>query len=273
MIVDDDPYFRTALERTLSRQNDWTVESVETSREAIERWRAGEYDVLLVDKNLKGESGVTLVDEIRKQDPFVGIVMITGYGSLENAKEMLHIGIDGYVEKPIEDFAELALSLRVVIDRSRRRRKAAEKLVLFRGSRPAPRMNDREENRSLMIVSPTSGERAWIARQFDETYRICYAGSSAEAVKVIQQSPQDIVLVDAAVRKPDVFEFVRLIGKRDEGTDIVIVSHVLSMEEIKRFIELKVTALIERPLSEEVFRKKIAHVLSKGAQRKMADSS
>ncbi len=270
LIVDDDPNFRSGFERALSRLTGWTIESVDTSRAAIDRWRRNDFDVLLIDKNLKGESGVDLVDEIRKSDPFVAIVMITGYGSIENAKEMLHLGVDRYVEKPVEDFNELVRALRILIEKSRHRRASADGGVIPSNSLPAPRMIDPEAEYSVMIVSPLSSEREWIARQFDPAFRLRQASSSAEAMGIIEKSPQDIVVVDTAVRQPDVFDFVQQINETVVGTDIVVISHILSMEEIKRFIDLDVAALMEKPLSEELFRQKIERLLAKNSHDTMA---
>jgi len=266
LIVDDDPNFRSGLQRALSKMTGWAIESVDTSRAAIERWRQSDFDVLLIDKKLKGESGVDLIDEVRRSDPYVGVVMITGYGSIDNAMEVLHLGVDRYVEKPVEDFEELVRALRTLIEKSRHRRASADGIVIPSNSVPAPRITDPDADYAVMIVSPLSSEREWIARQLDSTFRLRQASSSAEAMGIIEKSPQDIVLVDTAVRYPDVFEFVQQINETVVGTDIVVISSVLSMEEIKRFIDLDVAALMEKPLSEELFRQKIDHVLAKSSR-------
>ena len=273
LIVDDDPNFRSGLERALSKLTGWTIESVETPGAALDRWQNADFDVLIVDKNLKGASGVDLVNEIRKSDPDVGIVMITGYGSLENAMDMLHLGVDRYVEKPVDDFSDLVRALRELIERTRHRRASVDRLVVPRISVSAPHTTDANAEYAVMIVSPQGDEREWIARQLGPGPRVCHAGSSAEALILIGKSPQDIVFVDTAVRDPDVVDFVRIINETVIGTDIVVISHVLSMEEIKLFIELGIAALMEKPLSETAFRQKIARVLPKGSRDTVSRSS
>lgn len=57
------------------------------------------------------------------------------------------------------------------------------------------------------------------------------------------------------VHEPDVFEFIEQLNETVVGLNVAVISHKLTMEDVKRFIELEVAALFSKPLKEEEFRK------------------
>lgn len=59
----------------------------------------GEYDLVLLDLKMPGMSGEEVLSAIRKEDPFVDIIIYTNYTEFEDIKKLANIGIDGYINK------------------------------------------------------------------------------------------------------------------------------------------------------------------------------
>lgn len=59
----------------------------------------GDYDLVLLDLKMPGMSGEEVLTAIRKEDPFVDIIIYTNYTDFEDIKRLTNIGIDGYINK------------------------------------------------------------------------------------------------------------------------------------------------------------------------------
>lgn len=59
----------------------------------------GDYDLVLLDLKMPGMSGEEVLSAIRKEDPFVDIIIYTNYTEFEDIKKLTNIGIDGYINK------------------------------------------------------------------------------------------------------------------------------------------------------------------------------
>lgn len=59
----------------------------------------GDYDLVLLDLKMPGMTGEEVLTAIRKEDPFVDIIIYTNYTEFEDIKRLANIGIDGYINK------------------------------------------------------------------------------------------------------------------------------------------------------------------------------
>ncbi len=98
--VDDDPSIRSTLKEVLSRESYQVVTAgVEKKRSCHER---DQLDLALLDLKMAGMDGLSLMKEIRRRSPFTGIIMLTGYATLESAIGALRQGAHDYLLKPCE---------------------------------------------------------------------------------------------------------------------------------------------------------------------------
>ena len=118
LVVDDEPLICHIIAEILDGFEVITVGSMAHAREVI---ASTVLDAALLDKNLPDGSGLTIAAELRKVDPRVATLLITGYPSMESALEALQIGIDDYITKPF-NAAELELKVRNAVDKTRLRR-------------------------------------------------------------------------------------------------------------------------------------------------------
>ena len=65
----------------------------------LDLFSAGDYDLILLDLKMPGMSGEEVLSAIRKEDPFVDIIIYTNYTEFEDIKKLTNIGIDGYINK------------------------------------------------------------------------------------------------------------------------------------------------------------------------------
>lgn len=117
IVVDDEPFVRRALRVGLAAAG-YIVEESGTGDEAIVFLRRSPVDLVLLDINMPGMSGVETCRRIRALLPRAGIVMITVRDSEESKIEALEAGADDYVMKPFH-LRELVARLRAVARRTK----------------------------------------------------------------------------------------------------------------------------------------------------------
>jgi len=99
LIVDDDPGVRQSMRLCLEADNA-RVMGVATSAGALEAIDRGYFDVVFLDLWLQSESGLTVLPEIIRRQPGIGVVVITAFASFETAVEAMRLGAVDYLPKP-----------------------------------------------------------------------------------------------------------------------------------------------------------------------------
>jgi len=101
LVVDDEPDLRTLYELTLLREGH-KVGTAASLREAREQLQAQRFDVVITDMRLPDGFGMELLRELRDQQRLERCVVMTAYGSAENAVEALRSGAFDYLTKPVD---------------------------------------------------------------------------------------------------------------------------------------------------------------------------
>ncbi len=101
LVVDDDDIWRTRLVRAFSDRGFLTLSACDAD-EAMEIVRHSPTNMAVLDLKMKGRSGMELLQEIKLEAPTTKIVLLTGYGSITNAVEAIHLGALNYVTKPAD---------------------------------------------------------------------------------------------------------------------------------------------------------------------------
>ena len=99
LIVYDEESIRWALQE-LFMQDGWEVHCAEDAEEASRMIKQNTYDFMITDLKMPGRSGVEIVREARERNPRIGVIVLTGYASLETATESLRLGVWDYLTKP-----------------------------------------------------------------------------------------------------------------------------------------------------------------------------
>src|SRR5690606_3984921 len=97
LVVDDEYGPRESIAFTLSAE--FTVETAERAAEALAKLRTKTYSVIVLDIRMPEMDGIRALEEIRKIDSLVSVVMLTGYGTLLTAQQAMVAGANQYLRK------------------------------------------------------------------------------------------------------------------------------------------------------------------------------
>lgn len=115
LVVEDNQELLDIIVVTLIEEK-YTCEKAANFNEAEEKIHLYTYDILIIDINLPGGSGLNLIRYAKKIKPPPGIIVISARNSLENKIEGLDIGADDYITKPF-DVAELVARVKALLRR------------------------------------------------------------------------------------------------------------------------------------------------------------
>jgi two-component system, OmpR family, response regulator len=100
LIVDDEEDFvETIVKRLKDRGLD--VVGATSGREALEAMEGREFDVAVLDVKMPGMDGIETLREMKKKNPAMEVIMLTGHGSVESGIQGLQLGAYNYVMKPV----------------------------------------------------------------------------------------------------------------------------------------------------------------------------
>jgi DNA-binding NtrC family response regulator len=117
LIIDDEAAIRESLE-TLLELEGYAVQSAATGEEGLARIGERSFDLVLLDLALPDRDGMDLLAEIHLQDPGLTIIMVTAYGTVENAVRAMQAGAANFVQKPWDN-EKLLADVRAAVARHR----------------------------------------------------------------------------------------------------------------------------------------------------------
>jgi len=178
LVVDDQESILFFLRKTLEAEG-FEVVSASTAHEAREVLGRGPIpDVVLLDLKLPDGSGLTILEELQRDEPDLAVVMMTAFGDVDTSVRAMKMGAFDYVNKPIR--LEELLS---ILDRALTR------------SRPKPRAAGGEENESLFVraegIVPSASPR--MQGVYDLVRRISVSDSSTVLIQGESGVGKDVV--------------------------------------------------------------------------------
>ncbi|RMH25842.1 MAG: sigma-54-dependent Fis family transcriptional regulator [Planctomycetota bacterium] len=125
LLIEDEENLRYSIATCLTRSGHDIAEAsrVEDARTLV---RARDFDLILTDVNLEGRSGVDLIAGLRTEGYTGAVVIMTAYGSIENAVRAMQLGAEDYLQKPVSLEA-----VQLVIDRALQRRRIQRRAELY----------------------------------------------------------------------------------------------------------------------------------------------
>lgn len=101
LLIDDDAAGRTALRRALQRMN-YEVEAHAAGAPALESLGDGTgFDLVITDIKMPGMDGLELLRRVKEANPELPVILITAFGTIENAVEAISQGASDYLTKPL----------------------------------------------------------------------------------------------------------------------------------------------------------------------------
>src|SRR5882724_1537750 len=101
LVVDDDQVFRDRLCRAFKNRGCEAYEA-HTAPDTMHVARNVSPDLVLLDLKMPNLSGLDLIQDIKKLDSTIAVIILTGYGSIATAMQALKLGADHYLSKPAD---------------------------------------------------------------------------------------------------------------------------------------------------------------------------
>lgn len=115
LVLDDVLDAGILIKRILERKG-YEVSVFTDEEDALKYARSNDVDLAILDIKLKKMSGVEMLEELKNIEPAMRAIMLTGYPTLETARESLRLGANEYCVKPI-DKEELEEKVAEVLDK------------------------------------------------------------------------------------------------------------------------------------------------------------
>ncbi|HIL27619.1 MAG TPA: sigma-54-dependent Fis family transcriptional regulator, partial [Nitrospinaceae bacterium] len=117
LVVDDAIEMRIALETTLKREG-YSITIAENGKQALEKFSADSFDLVLTDVNMPKMNGVELLNALKNKSPQTVAIMMTAYGDIDNAVETIKAGAFDYLLKPFSADILIATVNRAFLNKS-----------------------------------------------------------------------------------------------------------------------------------------------------------
>src|SRR5437773_11911964 len=117
-IVDDDRSIRWVLEKALAREG-IAYKTFASAREVLQALQQSQPQVLVSDIRMPGESGLTLLNNVRERFPHVPVIIMTAYSDLDSAVSAFQGGAYEYLPKPFDVDHAIELVRRALEESSR----------------------------------------------------------------------------------------------------------------------------------------------------------
>ncbi len=125
LLVDDEKRFRTNLEKMLGAQG-LAVRAAGSGAEALEELKLSPCDVIVLDIRMPGMDGLATLGEIKRIDPEVEVIVLSGHASMDAAMEINRLGAYDYLIKPCP-LEELLLKIEAAYDKKVEREQRTKK--------------------------------------------------------------------------------------------------------------------------------------------------
>jgi DNA-binding NtrC family response regulator len=101
LIVDDEPIVGRRLKSALDKHG-YEVEVFETGQSAIQRLKERQFDIVVTDVRMEDADGLDVLEAVKQSSPRTKTILITGYATVELAREALAKGAFDFLAKPFQ---------------------------------------------------------------------------------------------------------------------------------------------------------------------------
>jgi DNA-binding NtrC family response regulator len=126
LLVEDKAELRAMLRKALERTG-YTVEEAPDGTSAIDKVRSRRYLLVLSDLKLPGASGIDVLREARRAEPTLPVILVTAYGSVEEAVTAMKEGAFDFIQKPVD-----LDHLKLLLERAKKQQELLRENLLLR---------------------------------------------------------------------------------------------------------------------------------------------
>ena len=100
LVVDDEEVVGRSFDRVLSEKG-YSVSMAMNGEEALKKIGTNGYDLVFTDIKMPGMDGIEVARRVKEMNPWLPVVVVTGYGSMENEARAQEVGVSGFLRKPL----------------------------------------------------------------------------------------------------------------------------------------------------------------------------
>lgn len=135
LIVDDEQYIREGLKTLIPWENAGFLvcDAASNGIDAIEKHKTKMPHLMIIDIRMPGMNGLELIERVRKEDPNVHFLILSGYADFDNAKRAMTYTVDSYILKPVDqdELLDYLHRLRSVLDGEQENKREKMKIGLI----------------------------------------------------------------------------------------------------------------------------------------------
>ncbi len=270
LIVDDEAGIRDTLFYNLS-DNGFTVDTAKNGREALEKITNNKYNAVLSDIVMDESDGVNLLENIKKYDPNLSVILFTGYASLETSIPAVNKGAFAYLKKPVS-IEEIITALNSAITKNyddNRKEKVFGKYVKllkyrkmilkeklskifncdtkknFDSIRKSAMVINRNKTAKILILThnKTISENLIIQLKSAGFFNIGTAHELSDSII----NCREIFLFDAEYYRENLDIYVNHIRRINQNAKIIVITKQNDTEFKEKYNRLNINAFIESP--------------------------
>jgi len=208
LVVDDEPDLRTLYELTLLREG-YRVEAAGSVAEASQHLDAGRFDAVITDMRLPDGLGMQILQRIQQDQRGERCVVMTAYGSAENAVEALKAGAFDYLTKPVD-----LKQFRAVVA------SAVQASAQLAGARAARPVDERIDDSAKIASAVGSGGAAALDRLVGDSEAMRVV--KARIAKVARGMAPVLVRGESGTGKELVARAVHACSQRSDGPFVAV---------------------------------------------------
>ncbi len=99
LVVDDDYHMRVAMKESLSRAG-FAVSFAEDGSKAVDEIKRQLFDIVITDVKMPHMNGIDLLKHVKEAHPFMPVILVTAYGTIQDAVSVIKEGAFDYIQKP-----------------------------------------------------------------------------------------------------------------------------------------------------------------------------
>jgi DNA-binding NtrC family response regulator len=150
LVVDDEHLIRWSLEQNLKKQG-YEVVTAGDGEEALRLVREEQPDLVLLDIQMPGISGIEVLERIKEYDEEIVVIMVTAHGGLETAVNAMRLGAYDYVSKPF-NLDELAIIIKKSLENTELKQEVARLRTETKKAIPPNIIGESRQVKQLMEV-------------------------------------------------------------------------------------------------------------------------
>ena len=178
LIVDDEDAQRNVLKGYLEKKG-YKIFSASSGTDGIKAVQNNPIDIVLSDFKMPDKTGLEVLEEVKKINPEISFVILTAYGTIENAVKAMRLGAFDYISKPV-DLDELDLMIERIIEN----KNLKSEIQLLRGQ-----LKEKFKIDSFISHSPRMEEVLSLAsRAADSKATVLITGESGTGKEVLAKS-------------------------------------------------------------------------------------